>query len=196
MIRGLTKDGSLSTGFYDYTLFDIYPYMFEPDQLIFIASCVRGVADVPGAFVEAGCAHGAAAVFLSKDMASLAMKLDYYAVDTLSGFVREHAELEVQGRGKPESIRRHFQDNKQACFDKSMSVHGLDNVNSVRSDVARYDFASITPIAFCLLDVALYIPIKEALPQIHAAMAPGGIIIVDDCKPKDLWDGAYQAYTE
>jgi hypothetical protein len=27
-------------------------------------------------------------------------------------------------------------------------------------------------------------------------MSPGGIIVVDDCTPGELWDGALQAYEE
>lgn len=27
-------------------------------------------------------------------------------------------------------------------------------------------------------------------------MSSGGIIVVDDCKPAELWDGALQAYEE
>ncbi len=27
-------------------------------------------------------------------------------------------------------------------------------------------------------------------------MSPGGIIIVDDCQPDQMWDGALQAYQE
>jgi hypothetical protein len=47
-----------------------------------------------------------------------------------------------------------------------------------------------------LLDVDLYIPIRDSLPKIYAAMSPGGVLIVDDCQPNELWDGAIQAYEE
>ena len=42
----------------------------------------------------------------------------------------------------------------------------------------------------------LYKPIKDVLPKIYSAMSPGGIIVVDDCKPANLWDGAVLAYEE
>jgi hypothetical protein len=120
----------------------------------------------------------------------------YYAIDTFSGFTRAHASFEVRERGKAESISDYFQENKKAWFDKTMSIHGLSCVQSVKSDVTTFDFTSIAPIAFCLLDVDLYKPTIESLPRIYACMSSGGIIVVDDCKSQEMWDGAWQAYTE
>ena len=77
-----------------------------------------------------------------------------------------------------------------------MALHDIKRVKSVQCDVTKFDFAAISPIAFCLLDVDLYKPIKDVLPKIYAAMAPGGIIVVDDCQPSNIWDGALQAYDE
>ena len=77
-----------------------------------------------------------------------------------------------------------------------MIQHGVKRVKSVEIDVTKFDFAAIAPIAFCLLDVDLYQPIKNVLPRIYEAMAPGGIIVVDDCKAGELWNGALHAYEE
>jgi O-methyltransferase len=42
----------------------------------------------------------------------------------------------------------------------------------------------------------LYIPVKDLLPKVLSVMSSGGIIIVDDCQPDQMWDGAFQAYQE
>lgn len=195
-IQAVIKDVSLKTGVYNQLFFKVYPYMFEPKQLVFLTEAVKAVTDVPGCFVEAGCAFGATTVFLNKCMAGEGMSRDYYAIDTFSGFVDAHADHEIAKRGKPGSIRTQFAVNKKAWFDRSMLLHGAGHVRSVESDVTAFDFAAIAPIAFCLLDVDLYLPIKDVLPKIYRAMSPGGIIVVDDCKPAGLWDGALLAYEE
>jgi hypothetical protein len=194
-IRSIIKDLSLKTGIYNHMFF-VYPYMFTPKQLVFLIECVKSVADVPGCFVEAGCAYGATTVFLNKFMLGEGMERDYYAIDTFSGFVDEHAEHEIKSRGKPQRLIRNFTDNKKAWFDRSMTQHGVSRVKTIEIDVTKFDFSAVAPIAFCLLDVDLYRPIKDVLPKIYRAMSPSGIIIVDDCKAGELWDGALQAYEE
>src|SRR3981189_1053087 len=62
-----SKDISLKTGT-NSRLFSRYPYMFSPAQLIALTDCIKSVSDVPGSFVEVGCAYGATTVFLNKFM--------------------------------------------------------------------------------------------------------------------------------
>jgi SAM-dependent methyltransferase len=184
------------TGIFDQKFFKLYNYMYEPTQLIELTECIRSVRDVPGSFVEAGCAYGATTAFLNRFMDNLNLNRQYYAIDTFCGFPEEHALYEVRQRGKSTRLQQEFVENKKSWFDKSMKMHHIERVKSVQADVAQFDFASIAPIAFCLLDVDLFKPIKEALPKIHAAMSPAGIIVIDDCKPNNMWDGALEAYEE
>src|SRR5262249_8183564 len=93
-------------------------------------------------------------------------------------------------------ISEHFRENKKTWFDKTMSLYNISCVKSIEGDISKFDFRTISPIAFCLLDVDIYEPTRLALPVIYAAMSFGGIIVVDDCKPKDIWDGSLQAYEE
>ena len=78
-----------------------------------------------------------------------------------AGFVDEHVEHEIKYRDKPVSLKGQFTENTKACFDRSMTLHGVKRVKSVESDVTKFDFSSIAPIAFCLLDVDLYKPIND-----------------------------------
>lgn len=196
-VRTIIKDISLKAS-RNRELFRLYPYMFSPAQLIFVTDCIKSVGSVPGSFVEIGCAYGATTVFLNKfmsDSKELAER-NYYAIDTFQSFVAEHADYEIQNRGKPPSIKKRFKENKKAWFDKSMAVHGVKRVKSIECDATQFDLSSVAPIAFCLIDVDLYIPVKDLLPKVFSAMSSGGIIIVDDCQPDQMWDGALQAYEE
>lgn len=196
LVMSTIKDVSLKTGICNHLFFRSYGYMFEPNQLIFLTECIKSVEDVPGCFVEAGCAYGYTTVFLNKFMNGENIHRDYYAIDTFSGFTEQHASYEVSRRGKPKYIKEVFSENREAWFQKSMALGGVDRVKCIKSDVTKLDFSTVAPIAFCLLDVDLYLPIKDALPKIYAVMSPGGVIVIDDCRLGGLWDGALQAYEE
>jgi hypothetical protein len=45
----------------------------------------------------------------------------------------------------------------------------------------QLSFETLRPIAFCLLDIDLYQPTRDVLPHLYDALAPGGMIVVDDC---------------
>jgi O-methyltransferase len=196
-VRSLIKDTSMRTGVYDKTFFEVYPYCFEPKQLIFLTECVRSVANVSGSFLECGCLYGATTVFLNKFMDDEGFgPRRYYAIDTFSGFTFEDADHEVKKRGKSAAMYDMFRENKKEWYDKTISMHGIKRVTSVQNDIMKVDFAALGPVAFCLLDVDLYVSTKDTLPKIYNAMAPGGIIIVDDCKDGTYYDGAAQAYGE
>ncbi len=192
----LIKDGSLKTGIFDKKMFSVYPFQFSPQQLIFLTECVSRAASVPGCCAEVGCNRGYTSAFLSRFMEESGITKDYYAIDTFSGFISDHVDHEVKARGKSESIRFKMADNKKSWFDRSMEVTGIKGLTAIQADAAAFDYSSIAPIAFCLLDVDLYVPIAKALPRIYENLSPGGIIVVDDCAPNQAWDGALQAYDE
>ena len=196
-IRTIIKDVSLKMG-RNRQLFSLYPYMFSPAQLLFLTECINSVDDVPGCFVEVGCAYGATTIFLNKFMNDKGegARRDYYALDTFNSFVPEHADYEIRIRGKPTAIKKRFKENKKAWFENSMEVHDLHRVKAVEGDATKFDFAKVAPIAFCLIDVDLYLPIKDILPKVYSNTAPGGIIVIDDCQADPMWDGALQAYQE
>jgi hypothetical protein len=170
--------------------------MFEPRQLAFLVDCVKSLSSVPGSFDEAGCAYGATTVFLNKVIREEGVPRKYYAINTFSGFVPEHSQHEIDFRSKPKMLHEAFSENKKRWFDRTMSLHGLSSVQSIQADITTVDFGALAPIAFCLVDVDLYLPIKDVLPKLGAAMARGGIVVVDDCERGKLWDGALQAYEE
>jgi len=88
-----------------------------------------------------------------------------------------------------------FADNDRRRLERTLEIEKM-SVRIIEADVARFDFTVLAPIAFCILDVDLYLPIRRALPRIYEALAPGGMIAVHDCVPGRIWDGAHQAYME
>lgn len=195
-ITSIVKDAVIRTGIGKQPVFSVYQYMFDPEQLRFLMDIVTETASIPGSYVEAGCAHGATTAMLRKWMVCKGIKKPYYAIDTFRGFRPEHVEHEIKSRRKPRNIRYPFSSNKKEWFDCSMKVSGVNDVVSIEADVARFEFSSIGPISFCLLDVDLYIPMAAALPSIYDACSPGATIVCDDCEPNSLYDGALQAYEE
>ena len=51
-------------------------------------------------------------------------------------------------------------------------------------------------VSFCLVDVDLYKPVLAALRKVVPLVRPGGIVVVDECNSRNLWDGALEAYKE
>jgi O-methyltransferase len=152
---------------------------------------------LPGSYVEVGCNRGATSVFLNKWMKGSGIAKRYVAIDTFSGFPAEQAEYEIAHRNKEPQIKRGFRENKRSWVERSLRLSGVDNVELIEADAAKFDYSSLKPIAFCLLDVDLYIPTSTALPKIYENLAPGGVIVVDDCSAAEpRWDGALQAYSE
>ncbi len=196
LLASLIRFTAAKTGVLERQIFSVYPYAFNVEQLRFLMDCVKRTAEVPGVYVEAGCSRGATTALLNKWMDTLNIQKRYYALDTFSGFLPDHIDHEINTRKKSERMRFAFTDNKKAWFDHSMQVDGITRVVSVETDVAKFNFDSIGPIAFCLLDVDLYLPIAAVLPRLFEALSSGGIIVVDDCAPNQLYDGALQAYQE
>ena len=195
-IRKLYRDLVVMSGLGVRSTFSVYDYMYDPQQLRFIIDCIEETDSVKGCCVEAGCERGHTTAFLKKWMTAAGIQKEFFAIDTFSGFVQDQVEYEIIHRGKPDRIRTDFSLNKKPWFDCSMKLAGIFDVVSIEADVAEFDFDTIFPIAFCLLDVDLYLPVKQCLPNIYRNLSRGGIIIVDDCAPDKLYDGAMLAYQE
>jgi predicted O-methyltransferase YrrM len=78
----------------------------------------------------------------------------------------------------------------------TLRVSGIDNVRVIKCDATEFNFDECGEISFALLDVDLYQPIADILPKLYSRLAPGGIIVVDDCAPSPKWEGALIAYRE
>lgn len=171
-----------------------YLYMFTPTQLGFLCDQVTDTVPVPGSILEVGCAFGATTVFLNRHIDSLGLDVNYYAVDTFSGFTAPDISYERKvGR---EYRYNDFRENSKATFDRTMRRNGVQRVTSFRADAGTFDYSKLAPYRLVLVDVDLYRPVLAVLNSIYELMSPGGIIVTDDCAPGGPWGGAYDAYAE
>jgi len=174
-----------------------YDYMYTPPQLCFLSSRLDAVAEVPGSVVEIGCAFGHTTVFLNKHMDAQGIDKPYWCIDTFRGFtaadVRAEREVRPEAGGDLVGTFRH---NSPRWFRRTLENNGVDRVRIVVSDVAEVDFDDLGEIAFCLIDVDLYQPVKVALEKVYPRLSPGGVIVIDDCREGDVFEGARLAYFE
>jgi O-methyltransferase len=175
-----------------------YPYLHTPAQLAYLCACLEQTRDVPGSIVEAGAFQGNTTLFLNRHLSSEGIEKPYWAVDTFSGFRDDDLDGEVTRGQARDHYRGMFAGNDQRWFDHVVRRAGVTRVRSVAADVGSFDFERVGPIAFCLVDVVLYQPVKRALPHIWDALSPGGIIVVDDYHDDESgpFSGAGQAYRE
>jgi O-methyltransferase len=177
--------------------FPNWDYMMTAPQLCFLCQCIESVRNVNGIIVEIGCAQGQTTVFLNKYLQAQRIEKPYVCIDTFSGFQVDDVAYEVSQRGKKKSFYRGFRLNKKSWFEGTMQMNGIKGVRALQADANEFDFKQLGPIAFALLDVDLYRPIKTCLPKLFEALSPGGCIVVDDCNPADeYFDGASVAYAE
>jgi len=177
-----------------------YQYSFSPVQLSFINGKFRESHAIDGISVEIGCFTGATTVFLNANYRYGLPEREYIAIDTFNGFTASSLEYERMSRGKDlKDIddKTLFSMNSQERFNYTMRLNGFDNVTSKQMDVEKIsNWAEPKPIAFCLIDVDLYLPTQRALDFVIPRLAPGGIVLVDDCIPNTRFDGSLQALQE
>jgi len=174
-----------------------YPYMNPPSQMLELTKQLLSVHS-PGAAVEVGCNQGWTTCFLLEALLERGIQRDYVCIDTFNGFTPEDVSVEYEMRGKQAGLYDDcFLVNDPEWLKASISRFGYSNVHVKRADAATFDYGSIGQIAFALVDVDLYRPVRASLERILPYMAKGGVILVDDCDVRNYkWDGAYQAYEE
>lgn len=177
-------------------LFGRYPFMHDPLQMRVLTSLAEDTRAIPGHYVEIGCAYGATTVWMMKTFEALDIARKGFAYDTFGGFVPEHADHDITALGKAPRLRHAFRSNDIRWMEATLRHHQIQGVALIQGDAARADYAAVAPVALALLDVDLYQPTIEILPKLYDALSPGGIIVVDDCAPDPMWEGALIAYRE
>lgn len=178
--------------------FPSWRYMFNPAELIFMCELLKETSSLDGSITEIGCADGATTIFLNRFLDTLNLETrEYMAIDTFSGFIPEHVNYEYDSRGVERGIITGFDTNSEKFFKKTLKTCGVTRVKTIRADATKFDFSKVGKLSFSLIDVDLYLPVKDLLPKIYGATQSGGVIVVDDCTDKSThWNGAYQAYRE
>ncbi|HEV8631939.1 MAG TPA: class I SAM-dependent methyltransferase [Thermoanaerobaculia bacterium] len=173
-----------------------YAYMFRPRQLAFLVQCLDRTRDVPGAIVEVGCAFGATTVFLNEHLDDLGVPRQYVCIDTFRGFTAEDVRAERELRPGAAPALRAFKANRRRWFEQTLADNGVQRAVVHQGDAKEFPFASLAPVAFALIDVDLYQPVKVVLDRLWPAIAPGGLVVVDDCEEDGPFAGALMAARE
>ncbi|MGI8791648.1 MAG: TylF/MycF/NovP-related O-methyltransferase [Acidimicrobiales bacterium] len=174
-----------------------YDYSFTPRQLAFLVRCLDQVEAVEGDVLEVGCAYGHTTVYLNKHLAVSGSRKSYFCIDTFEGFTALDVAYEESQRGKSEAgYERRYADVSIRAFRRTLANNALDDVTTVKGDIANMSLDFLGPLSFALIDVDLYLPVRAALERLYSKMAPGALIVIDDCQEHPLWDGALEAYSE
>jgi O-methyltransferase len=173
-----------------------YSSTYVPAHLCQLIHLLDQTASVPGSILEVGCFRGETTIWLNKHLQDKHIERPYYALDTFGGFTGPDLEYEVNKRAKKLSELSAFASNRKSWFDRTMRLNGINNVISIQADASKFDYSTVGPVAFALVDLDLYLPMKSALNEVFPLLSPGGIVVADDCESNFNYDGANQAFTE
>ncbi len=174
-----------------------YRYSFSPAQLWALCDAAASTSRLGGALMEVGVAAGDTTVFLNRHLASLGVPLPpYYCLDTFEGFSPKDIEVE-RANGRLYDYGGWFRVNSPTLLDASLRLHGLEgSVRIIQADAATFDYGTLPRLAFALVDVDLYRPMRAALAGCWERLLPGGIMVADDCTETTTWAGAKQAFEQ
>lgn len=173
-----------------------YRNTYVPAHLCRLIDLLDQTVDVPGSVIEIGCWRGETTVWLKKHMETTGVEKHYYALDTFKGFTKNDLDYEIANRGKKLREIAAFESNRKSWFDKTMRINGFHNVTSIKEDATKFDYSTLAPIAFALVDLDLYLPMKKTLEAVFPFLSRGGVLVADDCERGIVYDGALQAFTE
>ena len=171
-----------------------YSYNLEPIQLSEIIVSIEKIKNIKGSICEIGVARGMTSRFICEHLKNQNYKEKFYCIDTFVSFEKEDIDFEIQNRKKNKKELVGFSYNNFERWKKNFI--NFDFVQPIKADIKKFDFNSISPVKLVILDVDLYKPTLIALNNLKKNMVAGGIIIVDDVKNNNSWDGAHQAFYE
>lgn len=161
--------------------------------------------NVPGSFVEAGCALGGSTIVIAEKMGA-SRRLDTHDVFAMIPPPTEEDPPEVHARfaaisdGKAEGLGGDpyygYQTDLKAVVADNLRRHlGRDQVDRVRlvEGLVQDTLHPEAPIAFAHIDVDWYDPVKHCLTAIWPQLSLGGAIILDDYFD---WGGCTKAVDE
>lgn len=172
-----------------------YAYGVEPAQLTELIKSIDALASVKkNTIVEIGVARGMTTRFLAEHISLQNYNVDYFCLDTFSSFIDKDINYEVEKRNKNKKDLLAFEYNDYLKWKKNFQEYKF--IKPIKCDCSTFDFSSIAPINLCFLDVDLYKPTINTLNNIWDFMAEDSVIIIDDVKENNEWDGAFQAFME
>jgi SAM-dependent methyltransferase len=163
------------------------PIGLMPERLYLWTRTLIETKDVPGAVLEIGCSAGGTAAWCDRLLRNIGTEKPYVCVDTFGGFTEEQFAVDA-ALGTPESVRFDFSANSLNLVRRTVAGLGAPGIRLIQGDVCTLPVERLPrSIAACLVDVDLSEPVYAALRKVYPRLAPGGIIIVDDCPDDAGW---------
>lgn len=166
----------------------------QPERLYAYLDMLWSRRAVEGAVVEIGCYRGGTAAIAHNFLRRTGYGRRYLCIDTFAGFV-ESQFAHDERNGLKSRHRSHFSRNSIELVRKLHRRYGCAEIELIQADIATVDDRLLPEsIAVSLLDVDLELPIYHGATKLFPRLAPGGIILVDDCPEGYDWVGARQGY--
>lgn len=168
----------------------------DPVRLTIMLRALAARRDTPGAIVEVGCYRGGTALEAYRALKIWGAERPYVCIDTFDGFIDEQFEAD-ELLGTPRRLRHDFDVNSVEKVRRIFRHVGFDEIEVVEGDIAELPSHALPEqVATCLLDVDLAAPTLSGLRRIYPRLAPGGIILVDDCGDPSAGWRAREGYAE
>ena len=174
-----------------------YPYMLDPIQLCALITNIDELYKIkkrPLKIYEIGVARGMTTAFLASHILFEKLPHQLICIDTFEGFTDKDLKYELNIRGKSKKEMLGFSYNDYDIWRNNFKH--LKFVDVVKADITNYEISSDEKVDVLLADVDLYLPTKIILEKFYPKLTSGGMILVDDVKEDNCWDGAHEAYHE
>lgn len=136
---------------------------------------------VPGTVLEVGCSVGGTTAVSHQLMRNLEIRKPYLALDTFDGFVDEQF-MDDTGSQTPSHHQHMFSANSRRLVRRNLDAFGAHDVELLQADVVSVPASRLpVQVSACLIDVDLAGPVYAALQKVVPRLAPGGVVLVDDC---------------
>ena len=165
-----------------------------PERLYDFLDALWQRREIAGDVLEIGCFRGGTTRVAFRFLQATQPTRRYVAVDTFAGFVDGQFEHDRM-HGTAARFRKGFSVNGLGAVRRSLEAEGLGAVRLVEGDIGDLPDSELpSVVAVCLLDVDLEIPTHRGLCRVADRLAPGGIVLVDDCDPGCDYPGALMGY--
>jgi O-methyltransferase len=152
-----------------------------PERLYLLFDALVRTRALSGAIVEVGCFQCGTSAWAYRMLRALGLRRRYICVDTFGGFVDDQFTHDV-GVGTAPQLRSGFRINSAPFVRTLLERWGVSEIELLPADVVALPASQLPgAIAVALLDVDLDTPTYAALEKVYPRLAPGGIILVDDC---------------
>lgn len=167
-------------------LFKSPPSRLSAERLSLWLKLLEQTKDVPGDVVEIGIYLGGTMALASRAMRRFGNDKTYVGVDTFSGFVETQFDEDVV-QGNTQRNRFVAADSTEQLARWVVGTYGGGKTELLRGDIASVNLGERRTVSAALIDCDLAVPTYFALNRLYPMLAPSGIILIDDCDERYLW---------